>query len=142
MILPLRTLDNNNYIILSWIQIKGSSLWTSSPLKEQVYNVFTTFTFKKISQGVRESNSIQNIWRKSRGIHVQHYKEQHSQKHIKFCGMVMQLISCSCKNFEFWGILCCHVLTIFLHMDYFQVSIRYLPLRWCRDEFHRQVEAF
>ena len=40
---------------------------------------------------------------------------------------------CSCKNFEFWGILCCHILCIFLHKDCYQIPSLYLPPRWRRE---------
>jgi hypothetical protein len=70
---------------------------------------------------------------------VKYYKEQHSQKHkVLWDGDV---VSCSCKHFEFCGILCRHVLTIFLHKDCFEIPMSYLPLRWCRDEFQRPVEV-
>jgi len=70
---------------------------------------------------------------------VKDFKEQHSQKHKFFWDG--DVVSCSCKYFEFRGILCRYVLTIFFHEDFFQISIRYLPLCWCCDEFQRPVEV-
>ena len=40
---------------------------------------------------------------------------------------------CSFKNFEFGGILCHHVLSVFLHKDCYQIPSLYLPPRWCRE---------
>ena len=40
------------------------------------------------------------------------------------------MTNCSCKYFEFWGILCCHVLKIFLHKDCHQIPHMYLLSRW------------
>ena len=34
---------------------------------------------------------------------------------------------CSCKNFEFWGIFCRHILSVFLHKDCYQIPSLYLP---------------
>ncbi|KAL2932999.1 Protein FAR1-RELATED SEQUENCE 11 [Bienertia sinuspersici] len=41
--------------------------------------------------------------------------------------------TCSCKNFEFWGILCRHIFRVFIHKDCFKIPLFYLPLRWYRD---------
>ncbi|KAK1396721.1 hypothetical protein POM88_006584 [Heracleum sosnowskyi] len=49
------------------------------------------------------------------------------------------MVTCSCKNFEFWGIVCCHILGVFLREDYFQIPVTYLPLRWCRDEYQAKI---
>ena len=40
---------------------------------------------------------------------------------------------CSFKNFEFGGILCRHVLSVFLHKDCYQIPSLYLPPRWCHE---------
>ncbi|KAL2897665.1 Protein FAR1-RELATED SEQUENCE 11 [Bienertia sinuspersici] len=40
------------------------------------------------------------------------------------------ITSCSCKNFEFWGTLCHHVLRVFSYRDYFKIPSLYLPLCW------------
>ena len=40
---------------------------------------------------------------------------------------------CSFKNFEFGGLLCRHVLSVFLHKDFYQIPSLYLPPRWCHE---------
>lgn len=63
---------------------------------------------------------------------MKYYKNLHSQTHeVSWEGDV---VTCSCKNFEFWGIVCRHILSVFLHEDCFQIPATYLPLRWCRDQ--------
>lgn len=42
------------------------------------------------------------------------------------------LISCSCHQFEFSGILCRHALRVLSTGNCFQIPDRYLPLRWRR----------
>ena len=41
------------------------------------------------------------------------------------------MTNCSCKHFEFWGILCRHILGVFLHKDCYYIPPLYLPSRWC-----------
>ena len=45
-----------------------------------------------------------------------------------------KVAKCSCKNFEFVGILCRHILSVFIHKDYFEVPSTYWLSRWRRDE--------
>lgn len=43
------------------------------------------------------------------------------------------IISCSCHQFEFSGILCRHALRVLSTGNCFQIPERYLPLRWRRS---------
>ena len=61
----------------------------------------------------------------------ENYKDETSQRHKVLWDDKMTY--CSCKNCEFWGILCRHVLSVFLHKDYYQIPFLYLPPRWCRE---------
>ncbi|XP_074265499.1 protein FAR1-RELATED SEQUENCE 11-like [Silene latifolia] len=116
---------------------RGSCLRTSSSLEEQVYKVFTSFSFKKFQEEFERANQYTVCLDHTHVFIVRHYKELRAQKHnvVWNCDN----ISCSCKLFEFWGILCRHVLSVFIHKDRFDIPVRYLPLRWCRDEFHTRV---
>ena len=118
---------------------RGSSLRSLSPLEEQVYNIFTKYAFKKFQEEFERATQYKICEENHVEFTVKYYKEQHSQKRkVLWDGDV---VGCSCKHFEFRGILCRHVLTIFLHKDCFEIPISYLPLRWCRDEFQRPVEV-
>ncbi|XP_045823346.1 protein FAR1-RELATED SEQUENCE 5-like [Trifolium pratense] len=41
-------------------------------------------------------------------------------------------ISCSCRKFESFGILCCHCIKVFIHMDVKSVPARYILKRWTK----------
>ena len=41
------------------------------------------------------------------------------------------MTNCSCKHFEFWGILCRHILSVFLQKDCYHILPLNLPSRWC-----------
>ena len=53
------------------------------------------------------------------------------EHHIFWDGQVAR---CSCKDFEFWGILYCHILRFFLQKDCDEIPSAYLPLRWFHDK--------
>ncbi|XP_063949955.1 protein FAR1-RELATED SEQUENCE 1-like [Daucus carota subsp. sativus] len=65
---------------------------------------------------------------------VQHYTQENTQKHL--VGWNGQMLVCSCKHFEFWGIICRHILSVFLHQDVFTIPSSYFPLRW-----HSKIES-
>ncbi|KAJ8436371.1 hypothetical protein Cgig2_032192 [Carnegiea gigantea] len=48
---------------------------------------------------------------------------------------------CNCKNFEFWGILCRHILQVFIQKDCFHTLSCYLPLRWRSEMAESRGEA-
>ncbi|KAL6586299.1 hypothetical protein OROMI_001287 [Orobanche minor] len=122
------------------VTYRGSSLRTLSPLEEQVHKLFTPFAFKKFQQEFERATQY-TIREEDYMIYVvQHYKDlSTTQKHT--VTWKEDAINCSCKLFEFWGILCRHILSVFLHKDYFEIPVRYLLVRWCRDEFHVKVIA-
>ena len=62
---------------------------------------------------------------------LQYYEEKTSQKHLVLWDG--EMTCCGCKNFEFWGILCCHTLSVFIHKDCYRIPSLYLPPCWCRE---------
>ncbi|KAJ3707797.1 hypothetical protein LUZ61_011502 [Rhynchospora tenuis] len=44
-----------------------------------------------------------------------------------------ELVSCSCKGFEFEGLLCSHALKVMHHVDMEHLPTRYILKRWCKD---------
>ncbi|KAK9733262.1 hypothetical protein RND81_04G055400 [Saponaria officinalis] len=105
---------------------RGSCLRSLSPLEEQVNKMFTTFSFKKFQEEFERASQYRVCEENNFVFIVQHYKELHTQKH--FVAWSDDTISCSCKLFEFWGILCRHILSMFIHKDCFEIPMRYLPL--------------
>ncbi|KAK9704951.1 hypothetical protein RND81_07G022500 [Saponaria officinalis] len=118
---------------------RGSSLRTLSPLEEQVYTRFAAFAFKKFQQEFKRATQYTVCEQDNLFFIVKHYKESDTQEHkVKWA---CDTITCSCKIFEFWDILCRHILLVFIHKDCFEIPMRYLPLRWYRDEFYVGVVA-
>ena len=46
--------------------------------------------------------------------------------------------SCSCKYFEVIGILCLHIISVFVHKDCFEIPSTYWLSRWRRQEVQLQ----
>ncbi|KAJ8420880.1 hypothetical protein Cgig2_027208 [Carnegiea gigantea] len=47
----------------------------------------------------------------------------------------------SCKKFEFFEILCRHILRIFLQKDSHKIPSAYLPSRWCLQQYSHELDV-
>ncbi|KAL2892614.1 Protein FAR1-RELATED SEQUENCE 11 [Bienertia sinuspersici] len=104
-----------------------TSLKTKSPLEEQVYGMFTPFAFKKFQQELTKATLYSIIQMEGDKFLVRYYEGEDKRSHTLFWNG--STLKCSCKNFEFWGILCRHILRVLFHNDCFKIPNSYLPLR-------------
>ncbi|KAJ1695920.1 hypothetical protein LUZ63_012618 [Rhynchospora breviuscula] len=44
-----------------------------------------------------------------------------------------EFVSCSCRGYEFHGLLCSHAIKIMHHVNLFHLPKRYIMKRWCKD---------
>lgn len=51
------------------------------------------------------------------------------------------MATCSCKLFEFWGILCRHILSIFLQKDCHEIPSNYLSSWWRLQTLHKDDDV-
>ncbi|XP_030942416.1 protein FAR1-RELATED SEQUENCE 5-like [Quercus lobata] len=109
----------------------GSSLRTLSPIEEQAHSVLTPYAFKIFQEEFGRATQYSVLQENGIEFVLQYYEEKTSQKHLVLWDG--EMTSCSCKNFEFWGILCRHTLSVFIHKDCYQIPSLYLPPRWCRE---------
>lgn len=111
---------------------RGSNLRSQSPLEQQCHSLFTPFAFQKFQEEFARATQymVQEITYNI--FIVKYYKGIQINKHqVVWDGKVAK---CSCKNFEFIGILCRHILSVLLHKDCFNIPLAYWPSRWKREE--------
>lgn len=101
-----------------------------SPLEKQGYQVLTPYAFKKFQN--QFALAIQYAVRKENGTSfiVKHYNAARCHK-VVWDG---KMAKCTCRNFEFIGILCRHVLSVLLHMGCFEIPSSYWLSRWSRED--------
>ena len=103
---------------------RSSSLRSLSPLEDQAHGVLTPYAFKLFQVEFGSATLYSVLQENGSGFVLQYYKDKTSQKHkVLWDG---EMTNCSCKHFEFWGILCRHILRIFLHKDCHQIRHMYL----------------
>ena len=110
---------------------RSSSLRTLSPLEEQAHGVLTPFSFKKIQEEFERATLYSLLNEKDHMFVVKYHKKTNCKNHVVFWDG--ETTTCSCKHFEFWGILCRHILSVFLHKVCYKIPSMYLPSRWCRE---------
>ncbi|PWA72839.1 Zinc finger, PMZ-type [Artemisia annua] len=113
------------------VKYRGSCLRSPSPLEEQGYRFFTPFAFKKFQEEFAKANQYSVKQVNDMTFNVNHHASTRSHK-VFWDGKVAK---CSCKAFEFVGILCRHILGVFIHKDCFEIPSTYWSPRWCRQEF-------
>lgn len=70
---------------------------------------------------------------------MQHHLKAGSGGHIVTCIPSSEEVSCTCKGFEYLGVLCRHALRVLSLKNCFVVPDRYLLLRWRHESnlFHK-----
>ncbi|KAG5558295.1 hypothetical protein RHGRI_008276 [Rhododendron griersonianum] len=110
---------------------RGSTLRTMSPLEEQACGVLTPFCFEKFQEQFGRAALYSLVHNHGCEFVIKHHEDTKGKIRIVFWDGEMS--TCSCKHFEFWGILCRHILSVFLHKDCYRIPSLYLPSRWCRE---------
>ncbi|KAL2920931.1 Protein FAR1-RELATED SEQUENCE 11 [Bienertia sinuspersici] len=104
---------------------------SKSPLEEQAFGVLTPFASKKFQDEFFRASQYSITHDQGNKFTVRYFQGETPTNHNVFWDGVTE--TCSCKNFEFWGILCRHIFRVFIHKDCFKIPLFYLPLRWYRD---------
>ncbi|XWS68449.1 hypothetical protein CRYUN_Cryun04dG0091000 [Craigia yunnanensis] len=108
---------------------RSSFLRTLTLLEEQAHNVLTPYSFKMFQEEFGRATQYSVLRQDECAFFLKHYKEPTSQNHmVHWDG---KLATCSCKQFEFLGILCRHILSVFIHNDCYEIPQIYFPSRWC-----------
>ncbi|KAL4575093.1 hypothetical protein LXL04_021934 [Taraxacum kok-saghyz] len=107
-----------------------SHLRSLSPLEKQGYQVLTPFTFKKFQDQFAQAIQYSTHEENDTSFIVKHYKATRWHR-VVWDG---KMAKCTCKNFEFVGILCRHILSVLIYKGCFKIPSNYWPSRWSREE--------
>ncbi|KAL2935439.1 Protein FAR1-RELATED SEQUENCE 11 [Bienertia sinuspersici] len=110
---------------------KMNVLKVSSPLETKASQVLTPFAFEKLKEECCRASQYSIIRHDGYDFLVRYFANENSKCHKVFWDG--NFATCSCKKFEFLGIICRHILRTFVQMDCHEVPSIYLPTRWCVD---------
>ncbi|KAJ8427597.1 hypothetical protein Cgig2_020723 [Carnegiea gigantea] len=106
---------------------------SKSPLEEPTSRVLTPFAFKNFQEEFGRVSLYSILYMSDNEFVLRYYTGASKKEHGVFWDE--QLARGSCKNFEFLGIFCRHILRVFLQKDCYEIPLAYLPLlRWCHDK--------
>ena len=111
-------------------------LKTPLPMEKQAADIYTRKIFTVFQDEVFESLALAVKFSGEDGgtstYEVARFDEEHKAHFV--CGNVAeQVASCSCKMFEFEGVLCQHVLAVFKAKNIFMLPQHYILKRWTRN---------
>lgn len=107
------------------------SLKTGSPIESHVATVFTPYAFCKLQEELVSAPQYASFQMEQDCFHVRHHTRADGGRKVIWVPSE-ELISCSCHQFEFSGILCRHILRILSTNNCFHIPDQYLPNRWRR----------
>ncbi|MCL7023600.1 hypothetical protein MKW94_018709 [Papaver nudicaule] len=103
-----------------------------SPLDEQVQKILTPYAYGMFQEELGRATQYYVHGNDGFEYVLKYFQEGKDTKRRKVFWNG-EVIICSCKQFEFCGIVCRHMLKVFMHTGYFEIPINYLPFRWQRD---------
>ncbi|XP_075656108.1 protein FAR1-RELATED SEQUENCE 5-like [Castanea sativa] len=111
-------------------------LKTPLPMEKQAADIYTRQFFIIFQEEVFESLALAVKFTGEDGgrgtYEVARFDEEHKCFFVCF-NIAEQIASCSCKMFEFEGVLCRHVLAVFKAKNVFMLPHHYISKRWTRN---------
>lgn len=126
-----REIEAENYTICTTPILK-----TPSPMEQQAANLYTKKVFEKFQEELVETfvhtaNKIDSDGSISK-FRVAKYEHDH-KAYIVLLNVSEMNASCSCQMFEYSGVLCRHILTVFTVTNVLTVPSHYILKRWTRN---------
>lgn len=111
-------------------------LKTPLPMEKQVAEVYTRKLFSVFQDEIYESLVLAVKLSQDDGLSKAYEVARFEEEHKVFLvglNIADQIASCSCKMFEFEGILCRHVIAVFKATNIFLLPQHYILKRWTRN---------
>lgn len=110
--------------------LQNISLKTGAPMESHAATILTPFAFSKLQDQLVLAAHYASFQMED-GFLVRHHTKIEGGRKVYWVP-TEGIITCSCHQFEFSGILCRHALRVLSTGNCFQIPDRYLPLRWRR----------
>ncbi|KAF6147844.1 hypothetical protein GIB67_014424 [Kingdonia uniflora] len=114
--------------------LQNICLKTGAPMESHAASVLTPFAFEKLQEELVSAAHYASFQLEERVFLVRHHTKLEGGRKVIWSPQD-DIISCTCNNFEFSGILCRHALRVLSTMNCFQIPEQYLPIRWRRINF-------
>ncbi|WVZ14801.1 hypothetical protein V8G54_012367 [Vigna mungo] len=105
---------------------------TSFPIEEHAASILTPYAFELLQHEIELSSKYAATVIDNDSYLVRHHTKLDGGRSVTWI-KEKNSIHCSCKQFEFSGILCRHAIRVLLKNDYFSIPEEYLPSRWRKE---------
>ncbi|KAF6145067.1 hypothetical protein GIB67_013418 [Kingdonia uniflora] len=105
---------------------------TSMPIEEHASSILTPYAFNLLQYEIEMSLQFAAFDMPNGLYLVRHHKQMDGGNLVSWTPEDED-IHCSCKEFEFSGIICRHILRVLALRNYFHIPEKYLPIRWRRE---------
>ncbi|XP_050212090.1 putative protein FAR1-RELATED SEQUENCE 10 isoform X2 [Mercurialis annua] len=105
---------------------------TCIPIEEHARGILTPFGFSALQNELVLALQYA-VSEMADGTFIVHHFKKMEREHFVIWIPDDEQIHCSCKEFESSGILCRHVLRVFIQKNYFQLPEKYYISRWQRE---------
>ncbi|KAL0391153.1 UNVERIFIED_CONTAM: protein FAR1-RELATED SEQUENCE 11 [Sesamum calycinum] len=110
-------------------KVPRASLKTGSPIESHAATVLTPYAFCKLQEELVLAPQYATMLVDESYFIVRHHTEVDGGCKVLWVPQD-EFITCSCRHFEFSGILCRHVLRVLSTNNCFHIPDQYIPLRW------------
>ncbi|XP_034702012.1 protein FAR1-RELATED SEQUENCE 11 [Vitis riparia] len=110
--------------------LQNLCLKTGAPMESHAATILTPYAFTKLQDQIVYATHYASFPMED-GFLVRHHTKLEGGRKVYWVPRE-GIISCSCHQFDFSGILCRHALRVLSTGNCFQIPERYLPVRWRR----------
>ncbi|KAF6153786.1 hypothetical protein GIB67_001019 [Kingdonia uniflora] len=114
-------------------KIEDIQIKTAMPVEEHASGILTHYAFNLLQHEIVLSMQCAAVETSHGSYTVHHHKKMDSKGSVVNWFPKDEKIYCSCKEFEASGILCRHALRVLALKNYFQLPLKYLPVRWRQE---------
>lgn len=111
--------------------LQNISLKTGAPMESHAANALTPYAFCKLQEELVLAAHYASFQMEEGCFLVRHHTKLDGGRKVIWI-QEEELLTCSCHQFEFSGILCRHALRVLSTVNCFEIPSQYLPIRWRR----------
>ncbi|XP_020108789.1 protein FAR1-RELATED SEQUENCE 5-like [Ananas comosus] len=115
------------------------TLWSDDPIEKDARSIYTRTIFSEFKAQLRATTGYKLVELEKDKLYKISSISQPSTSRQRMCTYTItvvrseDIVSCTCKLFEFYGLLCAHALKVMHHIEVYSIPPRYVIKRWIKN---------
>ncbi|OAY77092.1 Protein FAR1-RELATED SEQUENCE 7, partial [Ananas comosus] len=115
------------------------TLWSDDPIEKDARRLYTRNIFSEFKTQLRATTSYKLIELENDSLYKISPISHPSSSRQRMCTYTVtvvrseNIVSCTCKLFEFYGLLCAHALKVMHYIEIYNIPSRYILKRWTNN---------